>query len=192
MAYTMRPATPKDLISIVASRRRQRVLRLNPPYTLVIPEALLTDLVRSQVPVKPKISYVFVCVEQGSIIGYVQARCRWRRTDEWTITTLSTTQKDPEPVWRSLLEEVCRAAGEEGVIRMFAKIPQDAPLAEIFRSLGFSHYANERIWGNLYCETPGPQVKAPPFKPLRGQKSRDAWDLLQLYRAVTPPVPQHA
>src|SRR5438445_13805344 len=110
MTYTMRPATLPDLLNIVATRRRQRVLRLNPPYTLVQPEALLPDLLRSQIPVKPHVNFVYVYVEHGLVLGYVQARCRWRRRDEWTITTMGTTERAPERVGEALLEEVTRAA----------------------------------------------------------------------------------
>src|SRR5438477_13197367 len=99
MTYKMRPATLSDLMSIAATRRRQRVLRLNPPYTLVQPEALLPDLLRSQIPVKPQVNFVYTYVDRGSDLGYVQARCRWRRRDEWTITTLATTERAPDQGW---------------------------------------------------------------------------------------------
>lgn len=188
----MRPATFFDLLSIAANRRRQRVVRLNPPYTLVMPDAMMHDLLRSQIPMKPRISYVYVYVDGGGVIGYVQARCRWRRRDEWTITTLSASDKAPERVWEALLEGVCEAAGEEGVIRIFAKVPEDEPLLDLFRSFGFTHYNSERVWGNLYFAQAGPQGKEPEYKPLRKQRNRDAWDLMQLYRAVTPQVAQRA
>jgi hypothetical protein len=196
MSYKMRPATLIDLLSIVATRGRQRVLRLNPPYTLVQPEALLPDLLRSQVPVKPRLNFVYAYVEHGSVLGYVQARCRWRRRDEWTITTLSTTERAPDMIWEALLEEVVRAAAEEGVIRLFVKIPMNEPMAAVFHRLGFTRYTNEQVWGNLYFNATGASADLPgdalARKPLRRQSSRDAWDLMQLYKAVTPPVVQHA
>src|SRR3712207_933814 len=115
MAYKMRPATFSDLLSIAANRRRQRVLRLNPPYTLVMPDAMMADLLRSRIPMTPRVISVCVFADGGGVLGYVQARCRWRRRDEWTITTLSASDKAPERVWEALLEGVCEAAGEEGV-----------------------------------------------------------------------------
>jgi hypothetical protein len=188
----MRAATLSDLLSIVATRRRQRVLRLNPPYTLVQPEALLPDLLRSQVPIRPQFNFVYVYADHGSVLGYVQARCRWRRRDEWTITTLATTERAAEHIWEPLLEEVCRAAGEEGVIRIFAKIPKDEPRFQLFRNLGFTHYTNEFIWGNLYFAPSGRQTDEPPRKPLRRQTNQDAWNLMQLYSSITPPAVQRA
>jgi len=181
-----------DLMSIFLTRPRQRVLRLNPPYTLVIPQALMTDLLRSQIPLRPQVSFVYVCVDDGQVLGYVQARCRWRRRDEWTITTLCTTDKAPENVLEELLAEVCRAAAEEGVIRLFVKIAENETYADYFRGLGFTHYSTERIWGNLYFGQSGAQTDEPDRGPLRRQSTRDSWDLMQMYKAVTPPVVQRA
>src|SRR5207248_1447092 len=132
MAHTMRQANLFDLLNIVATRRKQRVLRLNPPYTLVQPESLLPDLMGSQVLLKPRFNFVYVYSERGLVLGYVQARRRWQRRDEWTITTLAATDKAPERVWECLLEEVCRAAGEEEVIRVFVKVPKDEPQLNTF------------------------------------------------------------
>ena len=50
MAYKTRRANLFDLFSISATRSKQRVLRLNPPYTLVQSESLLTDLRDSLAP----------------------------------------------------------------------------------------------------------------------------------------------
>jgi N-acetylglutamate synthase-like GNAT family acetyltransferase len=192
MGYKMRAANVFDLLSIFASRRRQRVLRLNPPYTLVIPDALMTDLLRSQIPVRPQVSFVYVCVDKGQVLGYVQARCRWRRRDEWTITTLCITDKAPDHVWEDLLEAVIMAAAEEGVIRLFVKVPESEPYAEMFRGLGFTRYSSERVWGNLYFGQSSVHSEEPDRNPLRKQSTRDSWDLMQLYKAVTPPAVQRA
>jgi hypothetical protein len=192
MAHKLRPATLSDLLNIALSGRKQRVLRLNPPYTLVQPEAYLTDLLRSQVPLKPQFSFVYTYVDRGGVQGYVQARCRWRRRDEWTITTLGSADKDPERIWEPLLEALVRAAGDEAVIRLFVKVAKDDSLIELFRKLGFTTYTNERMWGHLYFAPSGVPAEEPPYKPLRRHTSRDAWDLMQLYRAITPPAAQRA
>ena len=75
----MRTATLSDLLSIAFGRARQRVLRLNPPYTLVQPEALLPDLLRSQLAIRPQFNFVYVYRDRGAVQGYVRARCRWQR-----------------------------------------------------------------------------------------------------------------
>jgi hypothetical protein len=189
----MRKAMLPDLLSIAFGRSRQRVLRLNPPYTLVQPEALLPDLLRSQLPIRPQFNFVYVYRDRGVVQGYIQARCRWQRRDEWTITTLAATDKAPPYIWEKLLERVCVEAGEEGVIRLFVKVPKDDPVVETFRSLGFTVYSHEEIWGRLYF-TPNTaeELEDPYRKLLRRRGARDAWDLMQLYSAITPPVVQRA
>jgi hypothetical protein len=189
----MRHANLIDLLSIAATRRKQRVLRLNPPYTLVQPEVLLPDLLRSQLPMQPRFNFVYVYTDHGRVQGYVQARCRWQRRDEWSITTLAATDKAPSDVWERLLEEVCRAAGEEGVTRLFVKVSKDEPQINTFRSLGFTPYTNEQIWGRLYFSPHSADEKEDPYrKLLRRRSGGDAWELMQLYSAVTPPVVQRA
>jgi hypothetical protein len=190
----MRTATLMDLLSIAFGRARQRVLRLNPPYTLVQPEALLPDLLRSQLPIRPQFNFVYVFRDRGGVQGYVQARCRWQRRDEWTITTLAATDTAPPHIWEKLLERVCIEAGEEGVIRLFVKVPKDDLVLETFRALGFTVYSHEEIWGRLYFTPNTAQELAedPYRKLLRRRSARDAWDLMQLYSAITPPVVQRA
>lgn len=189
----MRTATLLDLLSIAFGRARQRVLRLNPPYTLVQPEALLPDLVRSQWPIRPQFNFVYVYRDRGAVQGYIQARCRWQRRDEWTITTLAATDKAPPHIWEKLLERVCLEAGEEGVIRLFVKVPKDDPVLDTFRALGFTIYSHEEIWGRLYFTPNTAEESDDPYrKLLRKRVSRDAWDLMQLYSAITPPVVQRA
>jgi hypothetical protein len=193
MAYRLRHANLFDLLSISASRSKRRVLRLNPPYTLVQPEALLTGLLKSQIPLGLRWNFVYVYREGGRILGWVQARSHPRRRDEWTVTMLAGPDKAPTYVWERLLEEVIRQAGEQGVIRLFAKLPEDEPQLHTFRMLGFTHYTDEEIWGNLYFGRSSVQKEDDPLrKVLRPREGRDAWNLMQLYSAVTPPVVQRA
>ena len=165
MAYKTRRANLFDLFSISATRSKQRVLRLNPPYTLVQSESLLTDLLRSQIPFKPRFNFVYVYRDAGRIQGWVQARRRWQSRDEWTITILSTADKAPAYVGERLIEEVVREAGEQGVIRVFAKVPDSERQLRAFRALGFTNYTHEEVWGNLYFGASGtmPDPKEEPM-----------------------------
>lgn len=179
-------------MSIIATRRRQRVLHLDLPYTLVQPESLLPTLLRSALLAQHRSNFIYVCVDHGSVLGYVEAHSRRRRRDEWAIATLATTERAPDAVWGDLLEELCRAAGEEGVARVFVKAPSEARELGLFRSLGFTHYSNEHVWGNLYFAPGGARLDEPPRGSLRRQTNQDAWDVMQLYTAVTPPAVQRA
>jgi len=188
----VRAATLSDIWSITRTRRRQRVLYLNPPYTLVQPDPLLHDMLRSQIPIRQRTSMLFAYVDRGSVLGYIQARCRWRRRDEWSITMMGTTERAPDAVWDALMEEVCRAAGAAGVIRLFCKIPDEEPTQELFFRFGFTRYTKEQVWGNLLFAQAGGPIDEPERGPLRKLSSRDSWDMMQLYRHVTPPVAQRA
>lgn len=154
----------------------------------------LAELARAQMSFRRRVSYLYVYVERGSVLGYMHAQARWGRRDEWTITTIATLDRATSHVAEALLEEVCRAAGEQEVLRLFAKIPRDEPGVQLFRGLGFTHYTNEHIWGNLYSIADG--VASPSVEPqrdsLRSQSNADAWNLMQLYSAVTPPAVQRA
>ncbi len=190
----LRHATLPDLLSINRFKRRQRVLRLNPPYSLVQPDAHVRDLWRSQFPFKPRLSFAYVYVERGVVLGYVQVRCRWNRREEWVITTLGSVERAPARMLEALVEQVCREAGEQGVLRIFVKVPQDDSTMELFQGTGFTHYTDETIWGNLYFSvgTPDKPVAEPQHEQIRRQRSADAWDLFKLYSAVTPPAVQRA
>ncbi|HST05150.1 MAG TPA: hypothetical protein VLQ48_10475 [Chloroflexia bacterium] len=193
MAYIVRHANVFDLLSISASRGKQRVLRLDPPYSLVQPEALLTNLLKSQLPLRSRWDYVYIYREGGRILGWLQARSHWQRRDEWTISLLGAPDRVSAHIWERLLEDVIQAAGEQGVIRLFVKLPDDAPQLQTFRSLGFTLYTNEEIWGNLFFGPSSVEKEDDPLrKVLRNRQGRDAWNLMQLYSAVTPPVVQRA
>lgn len=179
-----------DIMRIMATRRQQEILRLNAPYTIIQPEAVLTDLLRAQNPLLRRRCNTLVYAEGGDVLAYLQARCRWQRGDEWTITSLATSEREGAPLWQQLVTELVRQAGERGITRVFAKLPLEDPRLELFRELGFAIYSHERIWGDLYVKAVS--IDAPRRGPLRSLERRDAFDLLQLYRQVTPRAVQQA
>lgn len=180
------------MLRIAASRRRQRVLRLNQPEALIQADSLVPDLARSQLPIRRRTNHVYVYVDHGAVLGYIQAKARWGRRDEWAIITLVTLDRAPHHVPEALLEAVCVAAGEQEVLRIYVKITRDEPGMGLFRGIGFTHYTNENIWGNLYFAASGGGVDEPPHETLHRQSNADAWNLMQLYSAVTPPAVQRA
>lgn len=135
---------------------------------------------------------MYASVERGAVLGYVLARCRWRKRDEWTISALGQADRTPAHVMVELMAEVCQAAGEQGIMRLFVKVPKDEAFLELFRNLGFTHYTSEHIWGNLYFGPSSAQGDEPPRKPVRRAVRQDAWDLMKLYSSVTPPAVQRA
>ena len=192
MTYTTRLATTLDLWRIAAGRERQRVLRLDPLYTLIHSESPLWDDLRARLPLNQRESYVFVSLERGYLLGWVEARPRAKRRDEWSITAIGIMDRAPDYIWEGLFEEVCEAAAEKGVTRLFSQAPSGEPIGADLRALGFTHYADERIWGNLIFSASRVGKSEPERKPLRPQTDTDAWDLMQLYATVTPPAVKRA
>src|SRR5689334_16441996 len=140
-------------MQIVLTRPRQQIVRLNPPYTIIQPEPMFHDLVRSLNPLAGRRVYTAVYKENGRVLAYAQARCRWQRRDEWTVTTLGTMIPESDDLWGMLLEEVVGQAGAHGIVRIFAKLVADDPRHAVFAQLGFTRFTNEDIWGNLYFKT---------------------------------------
>jgi hypothetical protein len=192
MREKTRPATLLDLWRIAARRPRQRVLRLDPLLTLVHSDSLLGDDLRARLPFQQRSNFVFVCADGRNIVAWIEARARPKRRDEWSITTIGASDHTPDHIWAKLFEEVCRAAGEQGVTRLFVQVTKSEALGTDLRALGFTHYADERIWGNLLFGTSRSNSQEPERKPLRPQSDTDAWDLMQLYASVTPPAVRRA
>jgi hypothetical protein len=186
----IRTAGWSDILQILLTRPQQQVLHLNPPYTIIQPEPMLHDLVRSLNPLAGRRVFTLAYREKGQVLAYAVARCRWQRRDEWTVTTLASRVPASDDLWAMLIEEMISQAGENGIMRIFAKLPADDPRQPILRQLGFTLFTHEDIWGNLYFKTP--QGERPERGVWRHQEGRDAWDLLQLYRAVTPQAVQQA
>ncbi|MBF6614429.1 MAG: hypothetical protein IVW55_15035 [Chloroflexi bacterium] len=192
MAHKVRSARLTDLLGLALNSRRQRVLRLNPPYTLIDGERALGGLLKSSFSIAPQTSCTYLCVDRKSVLGYVQAQRKSNKADEWLIAALGTIERAPDCCWEVLLEEVCRAAGERGVTRISVKVPRDDPRLELFRRLGFTNYTTEYIWGNLFFTPTSAHIDKPSGKPMRRQTNQDAWNVMQLYSSVTPLAVQAA
>jgi hypothetical protein len=137
-------------------------------------------------------TFVFVCAEGRNVLAWIEARARPKRRDEWSITTIGANDHTPDYIWDGLFREVCREAAEQGVTRLFTQVTKGEALGSDLRALGFTHYADERIWGNLLFGTSRSNAEEPERRPLRLQNDADAWDLAQLYATVTPPAVRRA
>ncbi len=186
----IRNAGWNHILQIMLSGSRQQVVHLNPPFTIIQPDTMLRDLVRGLNPFAGRRFYTAVYEDHSRVAAYIQARCRWQRRDEWTVTTLGSLGPESDDLWAMLLEEVIGQAGAHGIVRVFAKLAADDPRQVVFHQLGFSQFTREEIWGNLYFKPL--QGIRPERGVLRRQEDRDAWDLLQLYRAVAPRGVQQA
>jgi hypothetical protein len=191
MRVQTRSATTLDLWRIATARGRQRVLRLDPLSTLVYPEPIVWDHFAPRLPGSRPPRHLFTCVDAGRVLGWVETRYRSRRKDEWTLTAIGSAEGANDAIWEPLFEEMCAAASEGGVTRIFAQVARDELLGADLRALGFTHYANEQLWAKLLGSSHTAKQE-PERKPLRPQTDADAWDLMQLYSAITPPAVRRA
>jgi hypothetical protein len=88
-----------------------------------------------------------------------------------------------------LLEHLCLEKGEQGIQRIFAKVPEDEAGIDVFRQVGFGSYTRRHI----FClEQLPPGLTSPEGMLLRPLQERDTWGLQQLRDSLTPRLVQHA
>ena len=129
----------------------------------------------------------WVNVEQGQIYGLVAARARFG-ADVWDIDHLMIAPSvDGDRVCLRLLTHLCEAAVEEGVQKVFLRLPMDSPWLQPARQAGFVQYTTEHVFV-LPTFDAAPKVSVPGLRPRR---PADHQPLFQLYSASVPgPVRQ--
>jgi GNAT superfamily N-acetyltransferase len=136
---------------------------------------------------------IYVAEEDGRVVGFVQAAGKYLTGINLPLAAGSSLQvlglcvapgSDPEEVAPALVEHLCNRALARGVHRLFVRLPLDDALTPVFRMQGFRQYATETV---VYAEQPRALSDAVPAG-VRPARSRDARQLYQLYRKVTPPA----
>ena len=123
--------------------------------------------------------------EKGVHQGLVQARIRPGRPEQ-EVVFLSPKLENGNgghAVWQRLLNHLCIKAGEQGHQRIYARLNPDSEESQIFKNVGFSPYAEERVFRldtDLYPDNPQNTLG------LRRQTAADSWSVQRLYTAVTP------
>ena len=134
-------------------------------------------------------SLIYVAEEGGRVAGFVQASVHHASaltlsgaTALQVLNLVVAADVDQEEIAPPLIEHLCNQALDRGVHRLFVRLPTDDSLTPVFRMQGFRQYATETV---LYAEAPKPATSEAPagLRPFRG---RDARQLYQLYRKVTP------
>lgn len=123
--------------------------------------------------------------EEGRAAGYIEA---WPRANpqEWELAYLAPAldyQRDAQQVWQDLLSQLIIVAGQRGIQRVYAKVPEDAEIEAVFRSVGFTVVTREQVFVLIRQPAPGPLPRG-----MRHVEPRDRWPLEQLYRQVVPPL----
>ncbi len=128
-------------------------------------------------------TYVLDAAEGGGNFGFVQVQWRMGEPSARVICLAPPLAEDGAPsIWRRLLIELSIRAGERGIQRLLASLPEDGSEAEIFQQVGFVTYAKEEI---LYLEgisSSRRHLRAT----LRRQGAADRWALQRLHSAATP------
>ncbi len=124
-------------------------------------------------------------------LGLAQARTRPGRPEQDVVFLAPALEigNGSHAIWQRLLNHLCIKAGEAGYQRMYVRLAATSDALQIFRNVGFTAYAEERIF-RLDAELH-------PLQPqntlgLRRQISTDSWSLQRLYTAVTPHTVQSA
>jgi len=138
--------------------------------------------------------FTYVCDEMREsqrMTGFAQVRMRQESSeaDVVYLTPSLLAVEDAKPIWCRLLEKLCLEAGEQGIQRIFARLPEDGPEVEAFQQVGFSIYTREDVLRLIQIP---PDLAHPEGRTVRPQQPADSWELQGLYAAVTPRLVQQA
>ena len=96
---------------------------------------------------------------------------------------------DADDIWGRLLSHCSIEAGKFGIQRLYATLPDDGEMLELFKQVGFSLYAKEDVFRLEQITRPEDATGASQIRPYREE---DAWALQRLYAANTPRLVQQA
>jgi hypothetical protein len=125
----------------------------------------------------------------GNLRGFAQA---WPRTDqaEWDLAFLAPAldeHRNAPDLWYRLLTYMIILGAEQGALRIYARMSEDAEAEDLFRQAGFTVLSREEIFA-----LPREVSPAPAPKGLRWVMPQDRWALEELYRQVVPQLVQQA
>jgi len=151
------------------------------------------SIVEQLFPLRP-VARTWICEDHWRILGFAQIRERPART-AWDIAYLASMAKreggtlEDDEILAALLEYTLEMAGSHGMLRLFAKVEDEAPELELFQRSGFQRYARELtyVFDPSCKESRSSSASADPDIPsLRRWSRHHAWGVYQLYRSSTP------
>jgi hypothetical protein len=124
---------------------------------------------------------------QGApLSGFAQVRPRRGRA-EWDILALAPSLElapTARQTWVLLLQGIAAAAGEQGILRVFAKAVKGSAAEDLLRAADWRAYAHEDIFccdsSARFAHLTRPEVILSPIRP------EDDWGLHHLYIQITP------
>ncbi|MBN1402128.1 MAG: hypothetical protein JXA74_14905 [Anaerolineae bacterium] len=121
--------------------------------------------------------------------GFVQVKPRPNGV-EWDLLYIAPSlddHKDVASIWHGLLGYLIILAGQQGVLRIYARSPEDAEIESVLRSAGFSILAREEVFVLSVPATPAPHPKG-----MRRAGGRDREALICLCQRAMPSLVRKA
>lgn len=141
---------------------------------------LLDFLSRSLAIETPKQTWVYA--EGRTILGVVSVKSR-PGSAAWEIDRfLGADCPNADIVLQTLLDHLSGVGGEEGIQKIFIRLPIDSGLVAVARRAGFFIYARERLYRGSLAR-PDTDGAYAPFRPRQPQ---DHLALFELYGRVAP------
>ncbi len=129
--------------------------------------------------------------------GFVQSRVQRplvplleRALPAWRVVTMAPLldkSEDAATIWYRLLLHLCIAAGERGVPRLFACLPESSAAEDVFRQATFAAYCHQQ----LYWRASGQGIGRSSAR-VRDATAEDSLDVRRLWHNVTPRTVQQA
>lgn len=129
--------------------------------------------------------------EQGRTLGLAQLRSRpgQQERDVVFMTPTLGAGNGEYAIWQRLLAHLCIKTGEQGGLRLFARLSAGGNEIQLFKHVGFNEYCQEDIF---QLESPNNSQIWQPRLLFRPQISEDGWGLQKLYTMLTPRLVQNA
>ena len=135
----------------------------------------------------------------GQLVGFLLVECpaksrRVRVLDLAVVDRLFNKDQGlnnvscEKAICETLLTRLSEVAAGDGFISLFVRLAIDSPFVHTFQGLGFVVAVRE----DVYVRNPRPMGVPHVIEGLRSMEAADAWDVSQLYRAVTPAAVQLA
>lgn len=122
----------------------------------------------------------WVSEEGGAITGLVSVKPGTNSTI-WDVDVILLSDCGAEDVCSELLEGLSQAGSDQGVEKVFLRLPSESRLFDAARRAGFAHYLTEYLY-----RAEGQLPSKSAHLPFRTRTSQDDIGLFQLYSAAVP------
>jgi len=121
-----------------------------------------------------------ISVQGSTLRGLVSARKRGSRL-AWEIDCLIHAAEGENGVLLALLDQLTRAAGKSGALRIFVRLPAASDTRDVVMRCGFAPYQNEVTYSRQLSDEPHTAAEG-----LRRRAKSDLYGLFRLYNAIVP------